>query len=367
MSWIRASRVKGAFALAFASATLAGTAAADPPSKDAAMAETLFADARKRMASGDYEGACPKLAESYRLDPGGGTLTALALCHEQTGKTATAWAEFHEVMAEAQQSGRADREKYARQHIGALEPALSRLTINVAAETAQLPELAVHRDKVAIGSAAWGVASPVDPGDHVVEAVAPGKVTWSAHVVVNANGDAKSIDVPALSDQAPATDTVAAADEKAPPLGQLSPDTTAPEVDTAPATHGTSHQRTIGLVVGAAGLALIGVGSYFGVQAISNSNDAKKACSPSNCTDPNAVQTNNDAKTDAVVTDVLVGTGIAAVVAGVIVFLSAPSGGGPAAPVVAPEANANPRGLRDVRVLPALGRREGGVVLRAAW
>jgi hypothetical protein len=335
------------------------------------MAETLFADARKRMASGDYEGACPKLAESYRLDPGGGTLTALALCHEQTGKTATAWAEFHEVMAEAQQSGRADREKYARQHIGALEPTLSRLTINVAAETAQLPELAVHRDKVAIGSAAWGVASPVDPGEHVVEAVAPGKVTWSAHVVVNANGEAKSIDVPALNDQAPATDTVAA-DEKAPPLGQLSPDTTAAEVDTTPAMHGTSNQRTIGLVVGAAGLAFIGVGSYFGVEAIANSNDAKKACSPSNCTDPNAVQTNNDAKTDAVVTDVLVGTGIAAVVAGVIVFLSAPSsaprgGGGPDAPAVAPEANANTRGLRDVRVLPALGRRGGGVVLRAAW
>jgi hypothetical protein len=362
MCWIRANRFRVALALAFASAGIAGTAAADPPSKDAAMAETLFADARKRMASGDYEGACPKLSESYRLDPGGGTLTALALCHEQTGKTATAWAEFHEVMAEAQQGGRADREKYARQHIAALEPSLSRLTINVAAETAQIPEVAVHRDKVAVGSAAWGVASPVDPGEHVVEAVAPGKVAWSTHVVVNGNGDTKSVDIPPLGDQAPATEGAEPA-EKAPPLGQLAPDTNPPEPEAAPPAHRGSPQRTTGLVIGAAGLASIAVGSYFGVEALSNSNDAKKVCSPSNCTNSNAVHTNEDAKTDAAVTDVLVGAGLAAVLAGALVFLSAPARAD--APAVSPDANTTR--LRDLRLLPAVGLRGGGMILRAAW
>ena len=155
MSLIRANRTAVATLwLAFAvAAPLARNARAEPAPNDAAMAETLFEDAKKRMATGDYAGACPKLAESYRLDPGGGTLTALALCHEQLGKTATAWAEFIEVVTDAQQAGRADREKFARQHVTALAPHLSQLTISVAPETAALAEVQVRRDGVVVGSA----------------------------------------------------------------------------------------------------------------------------------------------------------------------------------------------------------------------
>ncbi|HZU83694.1 MAG TPA: hypothetical protein VE987_12290, partial [Polyangiaceae bacterium] len=84
------------------------------------MAETLFNEGKRRMAAGDFAGACPKLAESYRLDAGSGTLTALAVCHEGLGRTASAWTEFIEVVSEAKQAGRPDREKFAQQHIGAL-------------------------------------------------------------------------------------------------------------------------------------------------------------------------------------------------------------------------------------------------------
>jgi hypothetical protein len=191
MSSTRANRSTSAGATLVLLACLATrSVAAQPAANDAAMAETLFEDAKKMMARGDYAAACPKLSESNRLDPGSGTLTALALCHEQEGKTATAWAEFIQVVSEAQQAGRTDREKFARQHLAALEPVLSRLTITVAPETAQLSDLVVRRDQIAVGAAAWGVASPVDPGDHVVEALAPGKKSWSAHVSLNASGDA---------------------------------------------------------------------------------------------------------------------------------------------------------------------------------
>jgi hypothetical protein len=324
---------------------LASRASAQQPApSDAAMAETLFEEAKKLMAQSDYAAACPKLAESNRLDPGSGTLTALALCHEQQGKTASAWAEFIEVVDQAQRAGRADRVKFAQQHVTALEPKLSRLTITVTQSTAGLE---VRRDGVVVGNAAWGMAAPVDPGEHVVEASGTGKRTWSARVTVGADGDTKSIAVPALEDEAPPPTTTT----RPPP-----PRRDEAEPPAVPPETGGS-QRTIGLVLGGAGVVAIGVGSFFGLRAISESSDAKKLCSPSSCTNPDAVATNDDAKTAAIVSDVAIGAGIVAVLAGGYLFLSAPSGA-PAAGPKQPEA---------LRVAPAVGRNGAGLILRGQW
>lgn len=323
------------------------------------MAETLFEEGKRRMQANDYAGACPKLAESYRLDPGSGTLTALALCHEKLGKTATAWAEFIEVVTEAQQGGRSDREKFARQHVSALEPHLSRLTINVAPETARLPDVQLRRDKVVVGSAAWGVASPVDPGEHLIEVSAPGHEPWGARVTVGDNADKQSISVPPLHEQADET-----AGPPAPPMIE-SP---APEPKETPATppdnqapNDGSRQRIAGWVVGGLGLASIGVGSYFGVQAISNSNNAKNTCTSGNSGCSSQGLTMNDqAKTDAHVADATIGAGIVAIGVGIYLLASAPSAPAPtpAPPETQPSA---------IRVIPTFGRQAAGIAVQGAW
>ena len=339
MSWTHASRVALAAlgALVVASA-FTGRAAAQPAAGDAAMAETLFEDAKKLMASGDYRAACPKLAESNRLDPGTGTLTALALCHEQLGQTATAWAEFIDVITQAQQTGRPDREKFARQHVASLEPRLSRLTITVADDTGRLADVAIRRDGVAVGAPAWGVAAPIDPGEHVIEAGAPGHKPWSDRITIDAAGQVQTVAVPSLD-----------------PLPVVSE--APPQVEGPPAPPPSNARRTIAFAVAGGGAAALAVGSYFGIQALSKSADAKRLCSPSSCSNASAVQINDDAKTSARLADVFLGVGIAA--AGVSTYLFFTSA---AQPSPAPA-----RGQGALTVTPEISMHGGGAALRGAW
>lgn len=185
-------------------ALVAGQAIPSPePGNDpAALAETLFQDGKVLLEQGDAHAACPKLAESLRLDRATGTLLALAMCHEVEGRLASAWAEYLEVIARAKKDGRSDREEAARQYAHALEARLSTLSIAVPAAVAQIPGLAVQRDGLVLEAPAWSAAVPVDPGPHVVAATAPGRRGWRATVTVNGAADHQTVTVPLLPPQA---------------------------------------------------------------------------------------------------------------------------------------------------------------------
>jgi hypothetical protein len=74
----------------------------------------------------------------------------------------------------------------------------------------------VRRDGTVVGPALFGSPIPVDPGEHTVEASAPGKTPWKGNVTVGATGAAESIAIPALVDAGVPVVTPSAAPPPAP-------------------------------------------------------------------------------------------------------------------------------------------------------
>jgi hypothetical protein len=190
--------------LAVVLATVAPSVArADGTETDRQIAQSLFDDGRALLEAGRIAEACPKFAESQRLDPGGGTLLNLALCHELEGKTATAWTEFREALSIAVRDDRKDRQELANGHIATLAPKLTRLTVAVPdGIAAREPEVTLDRSR--LPAAAWNTEIPIDPGEHRIAVTAQGLPRWETSVATLEAGKTYRVDVPpALDRQGP--------------------------------------------------------------------------------------------------------------------------------------------------------------------
>ena len=300
----------------------ASTAHADPSGADRALADSLFIDAKRLMNAGNYAEACPKLAESERLDPGGGTLLNLAVCHENEGRTATAWLEFKEALAWARRDARSDRAQLAFEHGAALEPKLAHLTITVDPK-ADVQGLAMTLDGAVVAKPAWGTAVPVDPGVHVIAATAPGKKRRETRVTISQIGATQAFTFEPLEEaEAPAS---------APPVQATSVTEPASE---APRSNGNG-QRVAGFVVGGVGLVTIGVGSVLGLDAIAKRKDSDARCV--GACDAEGVRLNDDAKQYATASNIAFGIGLVGVGVGTVLVLTAGHGESKRAFHVAPQ------------------------------
>jgi hypothetical protein len=309
---------------------------------DEAAAEALFLEAKRLAAEGKLAEACPKFAESNRLDRGAGTLIHLADCYEKNHQTASAWATFKDAASAAQGLGRADWQKLATQRAAALEPKLAKLTIKVQDPAEKIE---VTRDGSATSQASWGTPIPVDVGNHVVAASAPGRKAFKTTVTITKDGDRSEVMVPKL-------DVDATAGAKTPAVAASSPGTGTRPVDADAGSSDGSAQRTIGLVVGAIGVAGLAVGGVTGLVAMAKNSDSKKACpNDGACVSSDAVDANSSAKTFGTVSTIGFIAGGAAVAVGAVFILSAPS----SRPAHAATAT------KGIRVVPATDGRSAGM------
>jgi serine/threonine-protein kinase len=298
-------RALGATLVTLAMAT---PAAARAQSKaDASHAEADFTAGKHLLEHGDTPGACDRFAESKRLDPGLGVTLYLADCYQRLGKTASAWTEFRsaEQMARARNDKRAD---LAHRRAQALEPKLMHLTVRVV-PSSMTPEVTL--DGVALPADTWGTAMPVDPGDHAVIARAGSKVReYDVHL--DADRTAAEIAVEAFEEPPPPPESVST--EPAPPP---------PETPAEPENDATRTWVSVGLV--GAGVVGVGLGSLFGVMAISDRNASNAGpCNAADQCNARGLSLRDDAIREARISTIAFVAGTAGLGAGVVVFFVLP-------------------------------------------
>ena len=196
-------------AIALGFTTFGGIAGAQSRAASTGMAQALFEDGRSLLSQGSLELACGKLEESYRLDPGVGTLLSWADCEERRGRMTTAWELWLEAASEARSAKQPDREALARGRAALAREKLGTLTIDVPFE-ARVVGLSISSDGVPLAAAAWGTEAPIDPGEHTIVATAPGRQELAERVQVTA-GHGVRFQTPVLAVSAADASAVASA------------------------------------------------------------------------------------------------------------------------------------------------------------
>ena len=310
-----------------AALSAARVAPAQVSPEEKATAEAVFEEGMRLIKQGNFADACPKFELSQRVEPAVGTMLYLAECYEKTNRTASSWAMFREAASLAETSGQLDRMKTAQARAAKLEPRLAWLTIEVAKE-ALVPGLQLRRNGALVSAELSGTAIPVDPGELLVEASAPGHLPFSTKAKVSAKGRV-TVAVPALqaapeSAPVPGPAPLPAHDSAPAPLLATAPAATPPPSSNAPSA--AAEQRSIiPWVVAGAGVVALGVGTVFGVKAMSSADDARETCPNGHCNDASGETAASDAHTQATISNVSFVLGAAAVATGVVLYFTLPT------------------------------------------
>lgn len=309
------------------------------------VSQTLFEDGRALLFAGKYAEACPKLAESLRLDPAAGTEINLAHCYEKIGRLASAWAAFKDAAGLAQREGRGEWAAVAEMRAGLLFPRVPTLAISIAPRGRTVDGMDVYRDGQPLPQSAWGSAFVVDPGRHRIEATAPGATPWLQDIDVEP-GTHLQIEVPPLVSSAPVNPTssgivplsrsATALDTSARPLADArtipgATDTPGPEVPRASADFArpvpSNGRRTTGIVLISTGAAAVAAGLAMGTWAIVSNGKVESDCPGGGgpCKNTSAVHLSHEAVAVGDASTVAVAVGAALAAAGAWLFLTTPS------------------------------------------
>jgi hypothetical protein len=322
---------------ALAVLVLDGVAWAEADEDAVARALVLFRLARIDMLAERYVEACPKFADSQRLDPGVGTMLNLAYCYEKLGKTASAWAEYQAAAAAAAERGKTEWESAAKDRARSLEGSLLRVVIHVEPQN-DADGREILLDGTPLPKSLWEQPAPIDPGRHEVRAAASGRRPWSKSFKVEAEGvgveGAAVVVVPVLE---PADAPVMVAR----PTGGR------PASAEAPVAPRGGGQRTAALVLGAAGVGALAIGA--GLLLLAKSTYDGSSCGSRYCTTRADFDAQSRAITEAnIATATFVAGGLSLVGAAVLWFGA-------------------PQQRKTAHLAPAMGYSAYGLSLQGDW
>jgi hypothetical protein len=327
-------------------------------SPNAAEADRLFHDGQAALDAGRVAEACNLLRDSQRLDPKLGRLLNLAFCHERQGSFAAAWREFSAATAWASQKGQDERASFARVHAEKVAAKLSLVKLEFSG--GREPG-SIQIDGEVVPREGWTLPIPLDPGEHPV--VVSGDHKKSAQLTFVATVGSTTLVIPGLEDEVVAAPAPVSPPEVAPveaptvespaPLMVAAPVTPALVEEDGSIRSGGHGKRTFGWISEGVGVAALGAGVYFGLAAAGKKSDADPHCpAPAKLCDTAGQALIGEARTDAIVSTINIGVGVAALGLGTYMLLTSHE--------------AKPR-TSGVHIIPGVGPRSASVGLEGTW
>jgi serine/threonine-protein kinase len=296
-----------AIAVAPATAAAQAPAATAPPEGDREAQRTdLYKQAVDLANAGHWAEAAEKLRAVVAIRSSPKVRFTLGQAEEHVGRLSTAYDDYAQALADAEAARQTDVADTAGVALRALGPRVPVLRVVVTGESASAATATIDDHAAHIGEPVR-----VDPGTHHVAVSAAGARTIESTVTV---AEGQHLDVPAELQHEEAA---------------VAPASPPPAADTEAAPASTSRSNlwpTVGLVAAGVGVVGLGVGTYFGFDAISKNNASNQSgCNGNTCT-AGAYSTREDAKSSATLSTVSFVAGGLLAAGGVTLWLLAPRG-----------------------------------------
>lgn len=215
-------------------------------------------------------------------------------------------------------------------------------------------------DGAAFASSLDGRALPIDPGSHVVRFEAPGKPAVEKTIIVREGEKDRRLKI-VLG--APARDAAPTPAATLPVATPATPAATAPAPEALRSSSSWSMGKSLAVAAGGVGVAGLAVGTVFGLMASSDASTQRADCSATTgCSNrAGALSAHSSSLSAGNVSTAMFLVGGAGVVGGVLLWLTAPKGGGGE---VAPAPASAPRAYR---FDPLVGPGGGGVMMSGSF
>ncbi len=302
-----------------------GASAEDASATETAAARALAVDGLKLAQAGNCAEALPKLERAEKLYHAPVVASRLGECYVSVGRLVEGTEILRKVLREPQSGepapGLVKALERAQKALDAAKPKIAGLTVKVAA----VAELSVKVDGNAVVGAMLDTEIPSDPGEHTVEASAPGFLKASTRISMS-EGERKTVTLTLSRDPnaplAPVAAPAATSSAAASPARTAAPP--ASVASNSPEYGAHSPDRTAAYVAFGLGAAGVGVGSVLGVMTMKQHKDLQSSC-PSDMCPKDQQQDLDDAKRLGNFSTIAFGVGAAGVVLGTVLFFAAGS------------------------------------------
>ena len=296
---------------AFAPMFLASNALADEATTK------LLADADKAAAAYRYGEACPKYDEAAKLAPSAQAEERAANCYELWGKKLEAWKRFSAAVLLAEKE-KSDRLPTLKMKVELQESKFPKLTITLIPAD-EVPGLVVKRDGQVLAKSQLNGLLPLAPGEHRIEASAPGYKTFVHALKVEEGSTVPPLRIPQL-DEDPRGAVPAGpsgAPRENPPALPLGPSKADSEAG--------SGQRLAGYITGGAGIATVIASVAMGISAKATYGQSSGMCDDANRCNATGLALRDDASSMATVSTITFFAGLAVTAVGAVLIFTAPS------------------------------------------